>query len=127
MTMGQTTLRPYGRLIARIAIHIAACRVMQETYGGTRSLSCPAPTSHDTLNSNRIATIIQNVMSTDQKYLKSLQKLYIVNYLGACLCREFAAPPAHMDGTRLPSSYIYVNISDFLSRPPQKLKQTCST
>ena len=26
-----------------------------------------------------------------------------------------------------PSSYIYVNISDFLSRPPQKLKRTCST
>ena len=26
-----------------------------------------------------------------------------------------------------PSSYLYVNIFDFLSRPPQKLKRTCST
>ena len=26
-----------------------------------------------------------------------------------------------------PSSYIYVNISDFLSRPPPKLKRMCST
>ena len=29
--------------LARIAILIAACRVMRETYGGTRSLSSAAP------------------------------------------------------------------------------------
>ena len=64
MTMGQTTLRPYGRLIALIAILIAACRLCEKHTEG-RVVELRRPTLHDTLNSTRIATI--NLTSTDQK------------------------------------------------------------
>ena len=46
------------------------------------------------------------------------------NVMGAFFRREREC--AQTVAYSAPSSDIYVNISDFLNRPPQKLKRTCS-